>query len=227
MQDRQRNNPSAAQPSLFTTKDTSVTTPIVEMNPRTRREFCTQACQAASLLAVGAVAAACGGSPTSPSSSAPPLSSVSATTAGRVVSVEHRFGRSSGRSRISGDRADIPGHVSGGAHRAGLVHGPDGDMHPRGLHHHRIREQSLRVPVPRVAVHDVGRSCKGAGRAGTSAVSNSIQERYPDVLRVTAPQTTRCADRSMPAALISQARPSARSVRMPSQLRSTSYQASP
>lgn len=63
-------------------------TPIEQPHSPTRREFCTQACQAASLLAVGAVAAACGGSPTSPSSSsAPPLGSASATTAGRVVSV--------------------------------------------------------------------------------------------------------------------------------------------
>ena len=64
-----------------------MTTSIVQPDSPTRREFCTQACQAASLLAVGAVAAACGGSPTSPSGSAPQLGSAAATTAGRVVSV--------------------------------------------------------------------------------------------------------------------------------------------
>lgn len=54
-----------------------------------RREFCTHACQAASLLALG-VLAGCGGSdsPTSPSGgSAPPLSSVGASVSGRVVTV--------------------------------------------------------------------------------------------------------------------------------------------
>lgn len=53
----------------------------------TRRQFCAHACQAASFLAAG-VLTGCGGSPTSPSGiSAPLLSSVSATLAGRVVSI--------------------------------------------------------------------------------------------------------------------------------------------
>ncbi len=52
----------------------------------TRREFCAYACQAASVLAVGAVAG-CGGSPTSPSTSAPPLTSVTGSVAGRAISV--------------------------------------------------------------------------------------------------------------------------------------------
>jgi len=63
----------------------------VPLKLRTRREFCADACQAASLLALGAVAA-CGGSSTAPSSSAPPssvpqLGTVAASVAGRVVSV--------------------------------------------------------------------------------------------------------------------------------------------
>jgi Rieske Fe-S protein len=52
----------------------------------TRREFCAHACQAASLLVAGSFAA-CGGSPTSPSSSAPPLNSVSGTVSGRTISI--------------------------------------------------------------------------------------------------------------------------------------------
>jgi cytochrome b6-f complex iron-sulfur subunit len=53
----------------------------------TRRQFCAHACQAASLLAVGALAG-CGGSPTSPSGiDAPPLATVAATVTGRVVSI--------------------------------------------------------------------------------------------------------------------------------------------
>lgn len=59
---------------------------------QSRREFCAQACQAASLLAVGTLAAACGGgSPSSPSSSSfanvPQLPAATATVAGRAVSV--------------------------------------------------------------------------------------------------------------------------------------------
>ncbi|MGE0812866.1 MAG: ubiquinol-cytochrome c reductase iron-sulfur subunit [Vicinamibacterales bacterium] len=55
----------------------------------TRRAFVCHACQAASLIAVaGLVTEACGGGPTSPSSTdAPALSAVSATVSGRVVSV--------------------------------------------------------------------------------------------------------------------------------------------
>lgn len=52
----------------------------------TRRDFCAHTCRAAAALTLGG-AAACGGkSPTSPSG-APPLGSVSATVAGRVVTV--------------------------------------------------------------------------------------------------------------------------------------------
>lgn len=56
----------------------------------TRRQFCVQACQAASLAAAAGFAAACGGgSPTSPSSgsNAPQLSSVNGAVSGRTVSV--------------------------------------------------------------------------------------------------------------------------------------------
>ena len=52
----------------------------------TRREFCSYACQAASVIAVGA-ATACGGSPTAPSTSAPPLSTVTGSVTGRTISV--------------------------------------------------------------------------------------------------------------------------------------------
>jgi cytochrome b6-f complex iron-sulfur subunit len=56
----------------------------------TRREFCIHACQAASLAAIGSfAAAACGGSPTSPSSgsSAPAMAVINAAVSGRVVSI--------------------------------------------------------------------------------------------------------------------------------------------
>lgn len=60
----------------------------IPLKPQTRRAFCAQACQAASLAAIGTLATACGGSTTAPSStSAPALASVAATVAGRVVSV--------------------------------------------------------------------------------------------------------------------------------------------
>lgn len=55
----------------------------------TRREFCAGACKVASLVVAGLVVPACGGSPTSPSSSgnAPTLSSVSASVSGRTVAI--------------------------------------------------------------------------------------------------------------------------------------------
>lgn len=58
-------------------------------NTATRREFCAQACYAASLAAAGILVSACsGGDPTSPSGgSAPPLPTVAGSVAGRTVSV--------------------------------------------------------------------------------------------------------------------------------------------
>jgi cytochrome b6-f complex iron-sulfur subunit len=54
----------------------------------TRREFCAYACQTASVVAAGSLAACSGDSPTSPSSpSAPPLNTVSGAVNGRAVSV--------------------------------------------------------------------------------------------------------------------------------------------
>jgi Rieske Fe-S protein len=55
---------------------------------QTRREFCAATCQAASLLAIGALAA-CGGGPTAPSTvvNAQQLPSVSGTVSGRTISV--------------------------------------------------------------------------------------------------------------------------------------------
>jgi cytochrome b6-f complex iron-sulfur subunit len=52
----------------------------------TRREFCARTCQAVSLLALGGLMDACGGSSTSPSS-APSLPTVSGTLAGRTLSI--------------------------------------------------------------------------------------------------------------------------------------------
>jgi cytochrome b6-f complex iron-sulfur subunit len=52
----------------------------------TRREFCVRTCQAVSLLTLGAVAPACGGSSTSPSS-APALPSVTGTLVGRTLTI--------------------------------------------------------------------------------------------------------------------------------------------
>jgi cytochrome b6-f complex iron-sulfur subunit len=61
----------------------------IRIVPLTRRAFCTQACQAASALAVGSVLQACGGSPTSPSggSSATALSVLSGTATSGAVTV--------------------------------------------------------------------------------------------------------------------------------------------
>jgi cytochrome b6-f complex iron-sulfur subunit len=52
----------------------------------TRREFCARACQALSLLTLGAATQACGGSSTSPSS-APALPSVSGTLVNRTLTI--------------------------------------------------------------------------------------------------------------------------------------------
>jgi len=51
-----------------------------------RREFCARTCRTVSLLALGAVMPACGGSTTSPSG-APPLPSVSGTLVNRTLTI--------------------------------------------------------------------------------------------------------------------------------------------
>ena len=52
-----------------------------------RRGFCINACQIASLVAIGAIFENCGGSPTSPSGSAPALTKVNGSVAGGAVTV--------------------------------------------------------------------------------------------------------------------------------------------
>ena len=56
-----------------------MTIPILDPDETTRREFCAHACQALSFAALGAIIQGCGGSPTSPSGSAPALSTATAT----------------------------------------------------------------------------------------------------------------------------------------------------
>jgi cytochrome b6-f complex iron-sulfur subunit len=53
---------------------------------QTRREFCVRTCQAMSLLTLGAVVPACGGSSTAPSS-APALPSVAGTLVNRTLTI--------------------------------------------------------------------------------------------------------------------------------------------
>jgi cytochrome b6-f complex iron-sulfur subunit len=60
---------------------------ILHPKEATRRAFCSQACQAATVVALGSLLPACGGSPTSPSDTAPTLRSVNGTLSGGRVSV--------------------------------------------------------------------------------------------------------------------------------------------
>ena len=53
----------------------------------TRRAFCVQACQAASCLAVGALAAACGGGGSAPSN-VPQLTMMNGSVSGRTIQVQ-------------------------------------------------------------------------------------------------------------------------------------------
>lgn len=59
---------------------------VFELPLATRREFCLRTCQAVSLLTLGTMAPACGGSTTSPSS-APALPAVTGTLAGRTLTI--------------------------------------------------------------------------------------------------------------------------------------------
>jgi cytochrome b6-f complex iron-sulfur subunit len=55
--------------------------------PMNRRGFCINACQIASLVALGSLLEDCGGSPTSPSDSQPQLTTVTGTVGNNVVTV--------------------------------------------------------------------------------------------------------------------------------------------
>jgi len=52
-----------------------------------RREFCIHACEAVSLVSLGALLGSCGGSPNSPSGNAPALPTVNGTVASGAVNV--------------------------------------------------------------------------------------------------------------------------------------------
>lgn len=54
----------------------------------TRRDFCVHACQLASLAALGSVVQGCGGSPTSPSISAPSLPAAVATIVNGALTIQ-------------------------------------------------------------------------------------------------------------------------------------------
>jgi Rieske Fe-S protein len=62
---------------------------ITDLESPERRQFCAQACQAASLITLGALVQACGGSPTAPNSgvSATELTRVTGTVSNRTVTV--------------------------------------------------------------------------------------------------------------------------------------------
>ena len=60
---------------------------ILLVESQTRREFCAHACQAATVIATGTWLSACGGSPTSPSTSSSPLTAVNASVDGRTLSI--------------------------------------------------------------------------------------------------------------------------------------------
>ena len=59
----------------------------VTASVQTRRDFCVRTCQAVSLLTLGAVIPACGGSSTSPTNSAPALPTVGGSLAGRTLTI--------------------------------------------------------------------------------------------------------------------------------------------
>jgi cytochrome b6-f complex iron-sulfur subunit len=56
-----------------------------ECDCRERRQFCSAVTKALSLAAVGAAFAGCGGSPSGPSSSTPPLATINATVTGTTI----------------------------------------------------------------------------------------------------------------------------------------------
>ena len=60
---------------------------VAQRAPMNRRGFCINACQIASLVALGSLLEDCGGSPTSPSDSQPELKTVNGTVAGGALTV--------------------------------------------------------------------------------------------------------------------------------------------
>ena len=112
------------------------------LKPRqSRRQFCVHACQALSLVTVGAVLEACGGSgsPTGPSSlAAQALPVINANVSNNTVALT--IDSSSPLSSVgsAAPRADLGGEFPGGARRPGLVHGPHRDLHAPDVLHHRV-----------------------------------------------------------------------------------------
>lgn len=102
----------------------------------------------------------------------------------------HRLGAR--ERRLSGARADVARHVSRGANGSGLLQRADRRVHARHVHRHRIREQSVCLPVSRVAVHDRRRRRERARPETAPTVRHASLRRRADVYRLTsAPSGTR------------------------------------
>ena len=67
-------------------KEPNVTIPVDSVKSQTRREFCTCACHAVTLIAAGALSACGGSSPTAPSN-VPQLGSVASAINGRTITI--------------------------------------------------------------------------------------------------------------------------------------------
>ena len=136
---------------------------------QSRREFCVHACQALSLVTVGAVLEACGGSgsPTGPSSlAAQALPVINANVSNNTVALT--IDSSSPLSSVGSAAlvqtsagSFLVAHVAQDSFTALTA-----DLHAPDVLHHRVHERDLRVPLSRIAVqHERQRDPGTGGRA--------------------------------------------------------------
>ena len=131
-----------------------------------RRGFCINACQIASLVAVGSFLEGCGGSsPTSPSDSQPQLRTVNGTVANNAVTVNVT--------------SDSPLATVGGAalvqsnsgaflvarRRSGRFQRDDSGVHPRTVHRQRVRQFDVSVSMSWIAIQHQRQRGEGTGNA--------------------------------------------------------------
>ena len=158
----------------------------VESVSQTRRQFCQQACHAASLAALGVILPGCGGSPTAPTGGGgvPSLPVLNSTISGNAftltIDANSPLNTVGNAALVQASGPPVPG----GAHGSGRFRSAHRHVHARGVHRHRLQRRQLRLPVPWVPLQHGRRGPERAGAAEPRAVCERVRQRRADCQRV-------------------------------------------